>query len=79
MFDEKKMVHKYDKYDDKKVKIIDVDGNTFIGKIVYIDTAANSDDGQYWFDVADIDLPKFRGHELTISESEIKEITIIDK
>ena len=70
----------YWKFRGHQVKIINNDNQIFRGLVVNIDSPQDSEDNQYWLDVIHVDNPIIKnGAEMTISESEIKEITIIDK
>ena len=70
----------YSKYLRHRVKILASNNEIYRGYIVNIDSPQDSEDNQYWLDVVHVDNPIIKkGAEMTIAESEIKEITIIDK
>ena len=60
----------------KDVEIVDIDGRKWIGYVAGIESPADSDDNQWWLDVK-VPNPGFET-DLAISESEIKQIKIIN-
>lgn len=70
----------YGQYLGKWIKIVAINDQVFRGFVSGVDTPEDSEDNQYWIDVVHVDNPIIKkGAEMTIAESEIKEITIIDK
>lgn len=70
----------YIKYVGKWAEIVDIDDQVFRGYIFGAESEEDSEDGQVWLDMKKIDSLVFNyGDILTIAESGIKKITIIDK
>nr|WP_244055815.1 hypothetical protein [Ligilactobacillus pabuli] len=70
----------YSKYNGKRIKVIAVNNQVFHGFVSGVDTPEDSEDNQFWLDLEEVDNPMFGPDDImTIAESEIKEITIIDK
>lgn len=70
----------YTVYVGKWAKIVDIDGQIFRGYIFGAESVEDSEDGQVWLDMEKVDSLVFKyGDILTIAESEIKKITIINK
>lgn len=61
----------------KNVRIIDDDNMEWRGYVSGIETPEDSDDGQWWLDIVNVNKPGFETG-LSISESEIKEISEVD-
>lgn len=61
----------------KNVRIIDDDNIEWRGYVSGIETPEDSDDGQWWLDIVNVNKPGFETG-LSISESEIKEISEAD-
>ncbi len=61
----------------KNVRIIDDDNMEWRGYVSGIETPEDSDDGQWWLDIVNVNKPGFETG-LSISESEIKEISEAD-
>lgn len=61
----------------KNVRIIDDDNMEWRGYVSGIETPEDSDDGQWWLDIVNVNKPGFETG-LSISESEIKEISEMD-
>ena len=60
----------------KNVRIIDDDNMEWRGYVRSIETQEDSDDGQWWLDIVNVNKPGFKTG-LSISEHEIKEISEI--
>ena len=60
----------------KNVRIIDDDNMEWRGYVRSIETPEDSDDGQWWLDIVNVNKPGFKTR-LSISEHEIKEISEI--
>lgn len=58
----------------KNVRIIDDDNMEWRGYVRSIETPEDSDDGQWWLDIVNVNKPGFKTG-LSISEHEIKEIS----
>lgn len=56
----------------KKIKLVDIDDQIFIGRAISLETPEDSEDGQWWLDV---EVPGFG--ELTIPEPEIRSIEVL--
>ena len=61
-----------DKYFDKRVRIIDVDGKTWTGLVVSYEPPEDSENGKWWLDIKVENIKDFG--ELTICDDEIKKI-----
>jgi hypothetical protein len=61
----------------KNVRIIDDDNMEWRGYVRSIETPEDSDDGQWWLDIVNVNKPGFKTG-LSISEHEIKEISEVD-
>lgn len=64
-----------DKYFGKKVNIVDIDGQIWIGTVLSYETPADSENGKWWLDVEIENRPDFG--ELTICEDEISSVNVI--
>ena len=60
----------------KTVRIIDDDNMEWRGYVRSIETPEDSDDGQWWLDIVNVNKPGFKTG-LSISAHEIKEISEI--
>ena len=60
----------------KNVRIIDDDNMEWRGYVRSIENPEDSDDGQWWLDIVNVNKPGFKTG-LSISEHEIKEISEI--
>lgn len=66
----------FNKFWGRAVEIVDIDDRKWIGYVAGIESPADSDDNQWWLDV-EVPDPGFKTC-LAISESEIKQIKIIN-